>query len=163
MDVLADVRQVANRRDHPLRDVAWVRARKANAFDALDVVHAFEERREIAGGIVRRLIVIHDLTEQVNLLPASRRRFPDLREDVGHGAHPLVPARERHHAERAEVVAAFDDRDPRLQRIASSRDAKRKRHVVVRIDVDDGFGAARLLHEHRQALQALRAYDDVDR
>ena len=65
--------------------MARVRAREAYAFDTLDVVHAFEERREIAGGIVRRLIVIHDLTEKVNLFMAARRRVPDLREDVRHG------------------------------------------------------------------------------
>ena len=51
-----------------------MRAREPDALDARHLVHRLEQRREIARGIVRRLVVIHDLAEQLNLavpLPAA--------------------------------------------------------------------------------------------
>src|SRR4030095_16927990 len=64
------------------------------------------------------------------------RRVADFRQDVGLGAHALVAARVRHYAEAAELIAALDDRDVRLDRIVSRRHAKRPRYVVLRAEVD---------------------------
>ena len=36
-----------------------------------DLVHRLEQRREIAGGIVRRLVVIHDLSEELHFPAAA--------------------------------------------------------------------------------------------
>ena len=114
-------------------------------------------------GIVRRLVVIDDLPEQLDFLVPFGGRLHHLVDDVALGAHPLVAARVRHHAERAELVAAFDDGDVGLHRIVPARHPERKRHVVVRIDVDarlvveDGLG-----DELGQLLQAARADHDVD-
>ena len=122
-----------------------------------------EELREVAGGIVGRLVVIHDLPEELNLLPPRRHGVAHIGQDVGLGAHALVPARVRHHAERAVVVAAFDDGDVRLEWIAAPRDSKRKRHVVPGIDIDFGGGGLRRVRDQDgQHLELLRSDDDVD-
>ncbi len=67
--------RIAHRRDQAIARVARMRAGKADALDAGDVVDRFEQRREIAGGIVGRLVVIHDLSEQLHLAAAARRGF----------------------------------------------------------------------------------------
>ena len=142
-----------------------MRARKPDALDARHLVHGLEQRRKVARGIVRRLVVIDDLPEQLNLAVPLARRLTHFVEDVALRPHPLAAARVRHHAERAELVAAFDDGDVRLHRIVPPRDAERKRHVFVGVDVDARRGirvGERLADERRQLLEALRADDDVD-
>ena len=120
-------------------------------------------------GVVGRLVVVDDLPEQLDFPGAGVHRVPRLGDDVGRRAHALVAARVRHDAERAELVAAFDDGDVGLERIAAPRDPERKRDVVDRVDrIGRAAGAAtprprrRLVDEHRQPLQVLRADDDVD-
>ncbi len=92
------------------------------------------------------------------------RGASDVRQDVGDRPHPLVAARIRDDAERAEFVAAFDDGDVRLERIRTARDPQRKRHVVVRIEIHlrGARRLTRIFHEHRQPLEALRAHEHVD-
>ena len=46
-----------------------VRAREADPLDAADAVHCFEQAGEVAGGIVGRAIVVHDLSEQLDFAP----------------------------------------------------------------------------------------------
>src|SRR5215203_3455698 len=101
----ADLRQGAQRLDHLRRDVAWMRAREADPLEALDGVQALQQPGEVAGGIVRRLVVVDDLAEQLDLFRARVYRMASLRDDVSSRAHPLVTARVRDHAERAELVA----------------------------------------------------------
>ena len=115
----------------PRRDVPRMRAREPDALDARRRRERLEQRREVAGRIVGRLVVVDDLPEQLHFACARRRRLADLGQDVGLRPHPLVPARVRHDAEAAELVAAFDDRDVGLDGIAAPRHAQRKRHVVV--------------------------------
>jgi hypothetical protein len=62
---------------------------------------------------------------------------PRVGEDVRDRPHPLVAARVRHHAEGAELVAAFDDRDVGLDRIAAARDAQRERDIAERVEIDE--------------------------
>ena len=144
--------------------MARVRAGKPHALNAVHRATRASTRGKVARRIVGRLIVVDDLSEQLNLAMPLTRRLSYFVEDVALRAHPLVAARVRHHAERAELVAAFDDRDPRPHRIAMPDDAERERHVVVRIDVDAWTSrCARIVHQRRQLLQALRAEHDVDR
>jgi hypothetical protein len=90
-------------------------------------------------------------------------------DDLGHGPHALVTACVGNDAERAELVAALDDRDVGLDRVGAPGDAQRERDVVHRIDGDRGVPprASRMLHrvvhEHRQTFQILRTDNDVDR
>ena len=152
-------------RNHARRHVARVRAGEADPLQPVDVVEALEERREVARRVVRRLVVIDDLPEQLDFPRPGVRRLPRVGEDVGDRPHPLVAARVRHDAEGAELVAAFDDRDVGLQRVATARDAERKRDVLDRVEIDRGAcaraAAGRRVDEHRQALQVLRTDDHV--
>ena len=136
MEVLADLRQVAHGFDQAHWHMPRMRAREPDALDAGHLVHSLQQRREIARRIVRRLIVVDDLPEQLDLAVPLVRGMSHFVEDVALRAHALVPARVRHDAERAELVAAFDDGDVRLDRIVAPRHAERKRHVLVRVDVD---------------------------
>ena len=140
-----------------------MRAREADALDASDVVDVRQEIGEVARRVVGRRVVIDDLAEELNLLATGAHGVADVGKDVRLAAHPFVAARVRHDAERAVVVAAFDDRDVGLHGIGPVRDAQRKRHVVQRRDVDGRERRGRrLLDQHRQHLQPLRAEDDVD-
>jgi hypothetical protein len=163
MEMLADLWQVAHRLEEPRAGMAGMRAREADALHAGNLVDGREKIREVARRIVGRLVVIDDLAEQLHLAPAGIGRLPYVRQDVGLCAHPFVPARVRHDAERAVVVAPFDDRDVRLDGIGAPRDPERERHVVPRIDLDLGERRARsFFDEGRQHLQPLRPHDDVD-
>src|SRR5690348_2175619 len=110
--------------------------READASDAVDSGDALEELGEVAGRIVRSLVVIDDLTKQLHFPAPLPCGFADLGDDVGRWPHALVPTGVRHDAEGTELVAPFDDRDPCAHRIGMASDAERERHVLVRIDVD---------------------------
>src|SRR6188508_2822717 len=109
--------------------MTWMRAREANPLDAGHVVDGFEEPREIAGGIVGRLVMVHDLPEQLYFRMPAGGRVADFGEDVGFGPHALMAARIGHDAEAAKFVAPLDDGDIRLHRVGASRDAERERDV----------------------------------
>ena len=68
-----------------------------------------EQGREVAAGVVWRLVVIDDLPEQLDFARTRCDRLTRVGHDLGNRTHPLVPARVRHHAERAELVAPLDD------------------------------------------------------
>ena len=104
-----------------------------------------QQLREIAFVIVGRLVVIHDLAEELNLLRAGVDRLPGLGEDGGDRTHPLVPARVGDDAEGAELIAALDDGDVGLERVAAASDAERERDVVQRVDFDRRAGAGAAL------------------
>ena len=63
MQVLAHLRQIPDGLDESSAGVTWMRTRKANPLDAGDIIDGGEELGEVARGIVRRLVVIHDLAE----------------------------------------------------------------------------------------------------
>src|SRR5690242_20615631 len=131
-----------------------MRAGESNAFDPVDVVDRFEEAWKVAVWIVRRLVVVDDLPEELDLAPAVRRRLAHLRENVRLRPHPLLPPCIWYDAETTELVAAFDDRDIRACRLVAARDSQRKRHVLVRIQVQHGgrraalAGGGRFVDEH---------------
>src|SRR5215204_5284844 len=109
MNVLADLREVADRFDEALTSVSGMRTREADPLDTGHVVDAREKIGEVTGGIIRSQVVIDDLPEELNFLAPGGDGLTDVGEDVGRGAHSLVTTRIRHDAERAVVVAAFDD------------------------------------------------------
>src|SRR5262245_6277398 len=139
-----------------------MRAGEPDALDAGYFVHRLEEAGEGPALVVRRGLMIDDLSEQLNLAPTLPGGVPHLGEDVGPGAHPLVSARVRHHAEAAELVTAFDDGHIRLHGVAAPRDAKRPAHIIVRLERDRRTAVLRrLFDQHGQPANRLRADDDV--
>src|SRR5678815_1948273 len=139
-----------------------MRTRKADTVDAVNVVDRRQQRGKVTRRIVGRLVVIDDLPQELNLLPAAGDRLADVRNDVGFSAHAFVAPRIRDDAERAVVVAAFDNGDVSLDWIAAPGDPERERDVIPRVDVNFSGGCLRrLLDEHWKHLQLLRANDDV--
>ena len=51
-----------------------MRAGEADALDARDFVHRLEQPGEVARRVVRRLVVIHDLPEELHLARARSRQ-----------------------------------------------------------------------------------------
>jgi hypothetical protein len=135
--MFTEFRQVAKRRNQAFRDVARMRTRKPDAFDARNLVNGLEKRREITRRIVRRLIVIHDLAEQLDFAVPAARGLDHFVQNVALRSHALVPACVRDDAERAELVAALNDGDVSLHRIETPRDAERKPHIFIRVYVDE--------------------------
>ena len=134
--MLADCRQVANGSNESVAHVPWVRARESHTLDSRHGADARQKLREVAVRVVRRLVVVDDLAEQLNLEPARVHGRSHFVENLRYRPHPFVAARVRHHAERAELIAAFDDGDPRAHGIRVPGHSQRERHVVVRTDVD---------------------------
>ena len=71
VEVLADLRKIAHRLDEPLGHMARMRACEPHTVDPRHLVHCRKERRKVARGIVRRLVVVHNLAEQLNLAMPS--------------------------------------------------------------------------------------------
>ncbi len=88
-------------------------------------VYGFEQPAEVARRIVGRRVVVHDLAEQLHFSVARVGGLTDLRHDIRLRPHALVSPRVRDDAEAAELVAPFDDRHIRLDRIGTPRHAKR--------------------------------------
>jgi hypothetical protein len=136
------------------------------ALEARHGVHFGEELREVAAGIVRRLVVVDDLAEQLHFLAPRSHGLVHVGEDVGLGPHALVPAGRRHDAEGAVIVAPLDDGDVGPDRIAAARHADGERDVVEPRHVHCPARAAvrchRPLDERRQLLQPVRTEHDVD-
>ena len=87
----AHLRQPPHRVDHPAGDVPGVRAGEPNPPEALDLAQPLEQSREIAIH-VRRLVMIHDLSEQLDFPCAGLHRAPCVREDVRGRPHAFVAA-----------------------------------------------------------------------
>ena len=168
-------RQVPDRRDQSIAGMNEGAAGETDPLDPGNFMDGFEQAREVARRVVRRLVMIDDLPKQLEFRAGRwrRRRGPSAR--ISAWPDPLVSACVRHHAERAEIVAAFDDGHVRPDWIAAPNHAKRKRRILVRVlDRDSAPGALgahyvgplfpqRLGSHHRQHLHLLRADDQVDR
>ena len=103
-----------------------MRAGEANALQSVDLVESREQRREVARRVVGGLVVIDDLSEELNLDRALRDRLPGLGDNRRRRTHALVAAGIGHDAEGAELVASFDDGHVGLRRIGAPRDTQRK-------------------------------------
>src|SRR5688500_8589834 len=98
----ADFWQRPQRLDHPRGDVPGMRARETDPFEAVDAIETLEESREIAVRIVRCLVVVDDLPEQLDLPGAGGDGLTGVRHDVGGGPHSFLAPRVRHHTEGTE-------------------------------------------------------------
>src|SRR5262245_24449153 len=134
--MLTDLREVPDHRDEPLARVARMGTRKSNPLDARHFVHLSEELRKVASRVVWRLVVIHDLAEQLNLATSVLDGVLHFRKDVRLRSHPFVPAGVRNDTERAVVVAPFYNRDVRLYGVCTPGDPQRKADIVHGADVD---------------------------
>ena len=114
--------------------------------------------------------MIDDLPEQLDLLRSGFNGERRIRDDLRDRTHAFLAARIRDHAEGAELVAPFDDRDVSLERIAPLGNPERKRDVVQRIQIQGGrregadFSSTHGgVDQHRQPLQVLGPDNDVHR
>ena len=90
---------------------------------------------------------------------------------AGAGAAALRPARERHHAIGAALVAAFDDRDVGAVRIVAARERRVESLVGVQAQTRDAPVAGFELHQHlrqlgvagrsRHQADVRRAFEDL--
>src|SRR5438128_938731 len=130
-----------------------MRTGEADAPERRNVVDRFQESGKVAVGFVWRLIVVHNLPEQLHFHVSGLSRLAHLSHDVSLRTHPFLAPRVRHDAEAAKFVAPFDDGYVGLHRILPPRDPQWKTDIVVRIDVDERRGRpgalSRLLDEHR--------------
>src|SRR5262245_40999847 len=126
MEMLADLRQIADRLDQPHRNVPRMRARKPDALDARHLVDGFQKRREVARRVVRGLVVVDDLPQQLDFSVDLISGADHFLDDVPSWTHALVPARVRDDAKGTELVAPLDNGDERLDWIVASRQAERK-------------------------------------
>ena len=113
--------------------------------------------------IVWRLVVIHDLPEQLHLAVAGLCGGTYFRQNLGLRAHAFLPSGVRHNAETAVLVAPFDDGYPRPDRVAASRHSEWKRHIVLSAQVYlHVTGVGSLFEQHRQQPHPARSNDNVD-
>ncbi len=138
MQMATDLRQAGDGVQKRVVHVPRMRAGKANPLDTVDSLHSLEQPGKTARRIVGRLVMVDDLSQQLDFLPACRRGVANFGHDVCLAPHAFMAARVRHHAEAAEFVAALDDGDVRLDWIASSRHAERPADIIVGIQIDDG-------------------------
>src|SRR5688572_12786219 len=109
MEMTADLRERSHRVDHARRDVARMRARETDPAQTVDRVQSLEQSGEVARRIVWRLVMVHDLAQELDLADAGVGRMPGFCNDIGCRSHALMPSGVRDDAECAELVAAFDD------------------------------------------------------
>ena len=68
--MLANLREMANRFNQAATRMPWVGTRKTDPLDAGDIIDRRKQVGKVARWIVRRLVVIDDLAEQLNLAAA---------------------------------------------------------------------------------------------
>ena len=117
MDVLAERFALRVGQDHVLAHVLGVRARVADALDALDGVHPAQELGERHPVVAAQVapVGVHVLAEQRDLPHAVAGEALDLGEQLGRRARLLAAACRRHDAVRADAVAPLGDLEPCLE------------------------------------------------
>src|SRR5713101_3681566 len=141
-------------------DVARQRDLRAGGeADAPQVRHrgdAADELREAAPARVG----IHVLPDQGDLADAHRGQRRDLAQDVAVGPGHLAPARVRHHAEAADVVAALRGGDERGGLASRALRVGLRKHVLLGRD-PAGLDPT-LLRQLGDARDLIRAEHEVD-
>ena len=117
--------------------IVRVRSGESNAANPLHCRNAAQQidktppaRRGIAIGI-------HRLPQQLNLSVAGIRKSPGFRDHRFARPAAFRTARVRYHAVRAGIIAAFDNRDVRANRIIPPRDFRFKSLVCIQIQPRD--------------------------
>ena len=147
VDVLADLGRLRDRRDDVVGEVDRVGRREAHALDAVD---PRDRAQQLGEPDVLAAVRVHGLAEQLHLPVAGVGQRAHLAQDLARRRAALAPARERHHAERAELVAAALDRD--VPDHAARHRARRGRAVVGLLAIEPRVG-------HRAARRAPRRRD----
>jgi hypothetical protein len=97
-------------------EVARVGRGEADALDAVDVAQEFEQSREGHAPLQQVLAVgVDGLPQQGDFFGAALGESAHFLDDVGGRSAALAPARGRHDAEGAELVAAVLDGHERLE------------------------------------------------
>ncbi len=156
--MLAHGRHLRHGRDHALREVVGVRAREPQPADARDRAHRPQQVGEVVLAVVIR---VDRLAKQRHLRRAALDQVARLAQHVGQSPAPLLPARHRNYAERALVIAAALDRDPRRRRARA-----RGEDVLVVLGgaergLDAALALARAPHQLGQLPVAVGARDEV--
>ena len=112
MQMAADLRTIPIGGDQFVRTPARMRARKADALDAVDLLSAPQQLREA-------LVAKNALPEERHFLYAPRRQALDLTHDIVRRPRILMPPHFRHNAITAAVVTTGHHRDKSLK--AASR------------------------------------------
>ena len=105
---------------------------------------------------------VHVLAEERHLDDTPAREPLHLREHVADRPGALRAPDERHDAERAGVVASDRDRDPRAERVVSSRRKRRGEQLGVLGDVHLGPLVLRSPEQLQQVRQGVCPHHDVD-
>jgi hypothetical protein len=103
-----------------------MRTRKSDSLDTRNCIQQLKETRKVACGIVWGLIVIHDLSKEMNLFVALIHGSLHLVENFLCRTHPLVTSSVRDHTESTKIIAAFDNRYIGLDWISTPRHPKGK-------------------------------------
>jgi hypothetical protein len=144
--------------------LAWkilgMRGREAHPLDAGDVRHPPNEVGEPNLAVP---VGIDVLAQQRDLPVSLARQRPGLVHDALGVAAPFTPARERHHAEGAHVVAPAHHRQPGVYARAAHGVDAGIRLRTGELQVGDGAAAvSRRRNRVRQTPIAVRPGDEVD-
>ena len=158
-----DGRRLGHRVDDVVGERGRVRAREADALEALDLARGAQQLAERLPVAELDAVGVHVLAEQRDLDGAVVDERLDLGEDVAGPAVLLFAAQRGHDAEGAGVVAADRDRHPAaVARVAlggqrRGEDLERLEDLELRLVVVAGA-----LEQARQGAHVVRAEDDVD-
>ncbi len=150
--------------------VLGVRRREADAVDAVDGVERAQqvgELRAVLPGAEVASVGVDVLTEHGDLAYAVGGELLDLVDDVAHAPADLGPAHDRDDAERARVVAADLDGDPRAVaamggRVGATGGQRRRVGLVLLEDLDHRALEAGPFEQGRRVAQVVGAEHDVD-
>src|SRR6266566_8492840 len=117
MRVLANGFALRHRRDHGRAEVLGVRAREADALDAVDGVASPQELAELGAEVRGKIAAprVHVLAEQCDLAHALSGEARHLRDDLARTTRHLASANRGDDAVGALRVAAHRDLHPRLE------------------------------------------------
>jgi hypothetical protein len=97
------------------REVVGVRGGEPDARDAVDVVHALEQRREVGGRIEVASVGVHRLAEEGDLATTLGGELANLRRDGLRRMAAFPAPRGGHDAEGAVLLAALHHGDEGLE------------------------------------------------
>src|SRR2546428_1445015 len=104
---------IAYRRGHAVVPLGGMRGHESKALHSIDARHRRKQGAEIAAAH-GTAIGVHSLAEELDLRTAGADGVAYFSEHVLERARDLTSARSRHDAERAVLVATFDDRHLRF-------------------------------------------------
>jgi hypothetical protein len=163
--VLAHGCAVGHRLDHGRAEVLRVRAREADALDAVDVVARAQQLAELGADLRQQVAApgVDVLAEQRHLAHAPAGELRHLGENVTGPAAHLAPAHGRHDAVRALRVAAHGDLHPGLEApLAVQRQRRRERALAGRSPRSAPYARAAGAEPFAEMRDRARPERDVD-